>query len=206
MKRLFEGIRGQIILGILVALIFNIFFQPVVDVARNFSGNIFTFFVDLFFRFAAINSGNRFINFIALGLMTGYIFYIISNIKFRIKDLDENNNKIKNFIDNKDKDNESEELTSEEVNHIQVELKKIKKLSNIFVILSLVLFLFTVAYMYFPILFKEDFDMSILKITPYTDAQTVNMLKSDWVRMKSKKDFDGIKTRIDTIIQDHKLD
>jgi len=53
---------------------------------------------------------------------------------------------------------------------------------------------------------KNKFDLKIIKITPYVDTSELNMLKSDWTRMRSKDDFNDIMDQIELIVKEHNLD
>ncbi|MDR2561750.1 MAG: hypothetical protein LBC63_08275 [Holophagales bacterium] len=61
--------------------------------------------------------------------------------------------------------------------------------------------MFLVFYIWLPFWLKSSFDKNLIIITPYVDTQTINLLKSDWVKMKSFEQYKNINTRIRTIIE-----
>lgn len=67
--------------------------------------------------------------------------------------------------------------------------RKRKLWNNIVIAIMPIYIIFIFIYLYLPTNLKENFDLAITKITPYTDTCTIDMLKSDWVRMRSGSDY-----------------
>ena len=60
-------------------------------------------------------------------------------------------------------------------------------------------------YGYAPCLFREKFDREITKIVPYADDDQIDMLRSKWVSMETKADYDAIWEKIVDIKQENAL-
>lgn len=88
MKDLFKGINvpGTIIISILGTIIMSFIIQPSIDVARDFSGNIFTFFIALFFRCAATVFSSGFSEIFAIFAIVIFTMYAIMDIRNKIED------------------------------------------------------------------------------------------------------------------------
>lgn len=81
----------------------------------------------------------------------------------------------------------------------------IKKLANqmiwntVTLVLILVLVItFTLFYAIYPCIIKDKMDLTIEKITPYVEKNEIYKLRSDWVQMKSKDDYDKIINKVKT--------
>jgi len=57
----------------------------------------------------------------------------------------------------------------------------------------------------FPLEVQDTFLRNIDIVTPYVEKHEVDMLKSDWARMKSKADYESIDARMMTIIDKNGL-
>jgi len=194
MKKIFKGINvlGTIILTLVCSFFISIFVQPVIDVAKNFSGSIFSFFIDLSYRLAATTTENLILNIFSMNILTVCIFYFFTRQLSIIKDT------VSNFC-NQISDTENIEEFKEKN---QSKIKRLRWCSMAFLITC---GFFTLTYFYFPFSIKTSFDISITKISPYTDTNKLDVLKSDWMCMKSKDDFYNIKNQIDWIIEQHNL-
>ena len=78
------------------------------------------------------------------------------------------------------------------------------QLSAYFLILIFLLINPFAAHAY-AIYLKSKFEADILKITPYTQHETIDVLKSNWICMKCKADYDSIYEKIESIIDENKL-
>ena len=52
---------------------------------------------------------------------------------------------------------------------------------------------------------SNKFEQDIIKVTPYVEEKDIEKLKSDWVCMRSKSDYDVLYEYIDKIKTENKL-
>jgi len=199
-KNIFKGIniKGTIVLCLLGTFLFALFLQPIIDVAHGFSGSIFKFFLDLYYRCAATTQqGNEFIALIAFVVLVAFVSQQIRDIhktyeKFKILDISEEIQANRN--DNIDK-----------IKKHNKENRKYRCIIYFFIAFTILYSIFITVYMYAPRATKASFDNAITKITPYTEVHEINMLRSDWVRMKSRDDYHIIRDRINLIVEKYDL-
>ena len=53
--------------------------------------------------------------------------------------------------------------------------------------------------------FYNKFSRDITKIAPYVEERDIKLLQSDWVRMRSKSDYDEIYEKINEIVETNEL-
>jgi len=215
MKKLFKGINvpGTIIITIFCAILINIFKQPVNDVLQNFSGNLFTFFIDLFYRFAATTSSGSFIAFSVYLSFFAITFKFLCDLFVDLLSFRKQYNSMTSY--DLKRANENLLLNEKEISHINSDISKVKEYNKntkrlnfftiILIILLIILSFVFIIYEYMPVRLKNTFDNNIIKITPYVETHDIEMLKSDWVRMTSREDYINIKEQIDTIIEKNNL-
>ena len=56
-----------------------------------------------------------------------------------------------------------------------------------------------------PLMLNDTFEKHIVIVAPYTDDNTIKKLKSDWMLMKTKADYEAIDATITTILEENKL-
>ena len=87
-------------------------------------------------------------------------------------------------------------------------IKKGKKLGRSAIILAILIIFCYFLLTFFvttPMSLYNKFEQDIVKITPYIDETEILKLKSDWVCMRSKSDYDRIYDVIDAVIQENAL-
>ena len=78
--------------------------------------------------------------------------------------------------------------------------------TSIFLIVDCTLLITALIYMFvFPLYLSDTFERHIIMITPYTTSSQIDMLKSDWVRMKTKADFEAIDEQVMRIVEEYGL-
>jgi hypothetical protein len=233
MKKIFKKISlKDIAQAIIATLIVVYIIQPIIDMAKYYPRNIFSSLTDFFYYCAANSSGNETILFVALVVVqlvlsisivkydektkdySNDIDYILRDIEANkrimsvISENAENAGELKNKLD----DIENKLLIEglEKLNKEQSKNTKFLKIKNAFIIVYTILLLtlipFTYVLMYIPSAYKNSFDIAITKITPYVESSVIDMLQSDWVRMKTKKDYIDISKRIELILEENNLD
>ena len=84
--------------------------------------------------------------------------------------------------------------------------KKLNKLIKIIMVVYFAISLVSITvYGYAPCLFREKFDRESTKIVPYADDDQIDMLRSKWVSMETKSDYDAIWEKIVDIKQENAL-
>lgn len=84
--------------------------------------------------------------------------------------------------------------------------KKLNKHIEIIMVVYFAISLLSITvYGYAPCLFSEKFEREITKIVPYVDDDQIDMLRSKWVSMETKSDYDVIWNKIEDIKQENAL-
>ena len=73
------------------------------------------------------------------------------------------------------------------------------------IIIIFVFTIYTVAFMYFPYISRNAFENDIIRITPYVEATEIDRLRSDWVQMRGRADYEEIRSRIEYITYSNNL-
>lgn len=91
----------------------------------------------------------------------------------------------------------------------KLERKKNRKPSAIRPILLalpiIISFVYTWCYMIYPATMWQEFENRIIQISPYVEESEVVLLKSKWVSMRTKEDYDEIDNYIHRIRAEHDL-
>ncbi|MCR5622062.1 MAG: hypothetical protein K6G18_09425 [Treponema sp.] len=58
---------------------------------------------------------------------------------------------------------------------------------------------------YFPVALREQFDLKLKRIAPYTTEETIQKLESDWTIMKTNEDYSAIDSVISEIEEENNL-
>jgi hypothetical protein len=165
--------------------LWHLIFSPIADIAQEFRGNVFLFFADSYYRSAATVNESHLINII---IFYSIIFFLI------------------NFNTNSYYFRQLQEIINIKIkkNGQQLYVDKTKnRMAALYGFISGIItstFIFSVM----PARLKAKYDTKLTQIVPYVDPQVINELKSDWVLMKSRKDFQNIKKNIDSIIEKQK--
>ncbi|MCL2633553.1 MAG: hypothetical protein FWD34_03455 [Oscillospiraceae bacterium] len=96
--------------------------------------------------------------------------------------------------------------TDNTVSFESVKSLKRKRISDItHLCFSIFFIVYTFIFTLIPSSQKSYFEREIIKITPYVEAHEIDMLKSDWVLMKSREDYLDIRNRINAICDEYDL-
>ena len=71
--------------------------------------------------------------------------------------------------------------------------------------MTVFLYLFIIFFVTTPMELSNKFEQDIIKVTPYVEEKDIEQLKSDWVCMRSKSDYDVLYEYIDKIKTENKL-
>ena len=83
--------------------------------------------------------------------------------------------------------------------------KKIGTAAISLIITFVILYLFVTLLVIVPVTLHDDFEQDLVKIAPYVEESEVLRLKSDWVCMRSKTEYDEIYRIINDIKEDYSL-
>jgi len=106
-------------------------------------------------------------------------------------------------------DDAGPEITSAEITAEANDIIKKVKRGRILLIVCVVFFAIyfgdILAFGYLPHGLWNDYQRDLLKIAPYVEQQEIDMIKSDWMCMQSKEDYDEIYERINRIKNEYEL-
>lgn len=236
MKKLFNSIniKGTIVIGVITTVICVYFVQPLIDISRGFTGSIFTSLVNYYYVCSATVEGNEVTRYaalliftIAMGLLIVWLFDNILKFTIAIREQKQHptedfKTETTNIISEEPLDSIVTNIERIERNILRIEEQfnnidekriystkalKRKRMLNIFGLLIYIIFLLNIlVFAHFPYITKSKFNVNITKITPYVETKEIEMLKSDWVRMKTKDDYIKIVEKIDFIVSENNLD
>lgn len=176
--------KGNIIVGIISALIMLVFVQPLFNLLTNFGQKtgitLINIFTDSVYAFASdINAYTfPFILFsIMIGLTTGFTIAIVSKGLF------------------------TKRTNSQVSQNAQIVKNKnrIRELKIILVVLTIILDFLLLSFFDIPFVIASTYTRNITIVTPYTDYKTIEMLNSKWVRIKNKNDYINVINQIKSI-------
>lgn len=83
--------------------------------------------------------------------------------------------------------------------------KKLKMVSISATIVFFVYFASVIGFKLLPNSMWWEYQRDLTKITPYIEQHELNVIKSDWVCMQTKEDYDAIYERINQVKEEHDL-
>ena len=102
--------------------------------------------------------------------------------------------------------NEQEgEAAPESIAEIIERGKKLGKSAMLVIVLTISLYAFITFFVTTPMSLYNKFEQDIVKIAPYVEECEIMHLKSDWVCMRSKADYDELYKKIDAVILENGL-
>ena len=207
----------EILIGVIVSVITTAVIKGVewiTEIAPTAGGSILRFFSNSFYTAAANMNETSLISSIfaaILGASVGSILIIISSsldtTKRTITTAEGILEEINNYHIQESK--QQREITKEEVETEAKEIiRKAKKnrKSMIAIVIFVALYLgYIIVFNFAPHILWVDYQRDLLKIAPYVEQQELDQIKSDWVCMQSKEDYDAIQKRINEIKNNHSL-
>lgn len=211
MKKIFskENLRG-VLQSLTASVIFLILLEPILHVGSNMLSKGGIALIDYFFYSCGHISNWHFINYVAFLCFSYYIMQCMeSTLSLYKTNTREKEKKALTSIDQKSSEIESQ---TEQLNKLITTNKKLRKieiilkvLSVIFCLIYVLIFCYVIIYELAPTFCKEEFDRKIIQITPYIEKRDIDILKSKWVTMKSKDDYDIISNEINRILVENNL-
>ena len=189
-------------------------FEWVAEIAPTAGNSIWRFFSNSFFSSAAKMTETSLITLlfaalIGIGVVYAYVFLskALDTTKKAITKAEEllddiNNPKPKVHTESK-KITEDELKT--EVKGIIKDAKRGRSTIIIGIIFFVLYFGSILVFDYLPHGLWTDYQRDLLKIAPYVEQQELDQIRSDWVCMQSKEDYEEIYKQIDEIKNEHSL-
>jgi hypothetical protein len=202
MKDFFDKNMKQAIVASIIVMAIGFLIKSVWEIAINYSGNIYTSLINYYYLRASVTTGNELIEFGATSIIG--IMYIIMGLLF-IYIISDYSKRIKSLRDNREKNELEVSLSEISITEKKIEKKGIKRLRceqfvNIICLCSIIFIaIYTYAFVYSPTKTKKVIDLAIIIITPYVEQKDIDMLKSEWIRMRTKEDYIKIETKINSI-------
>jgi len=221
MKELYIKHKREIWVGVVVSLITAAIIKLgdwFITVLPTIGTSVFETLSNVLYSLAATYTDNTILKII---LLSGFSFLVGSSIKtvtdgFKIYKsalrLEKNSKK---FSEDKLKEiNEQavielgykdESNKPETISELVQKGKKVGKSAIQLVIMTVFLYLFIIFFVTTPMELSNKFEQDIIKVTPYVEEKDIEQLKSDWVCMRSKSDYDVLYEYIDKIKTENKL-
>lgn len=215
MKNLFKkdnlnGIWISIVAGILLSQIFD----PMIQIGKNLGKGVINALVDYFFYSCGKANDTDFANYILYMAFLLIALPVIKDTFSLILDLSKKEDVSKSLPtktpgeeikDSRSKVIDNAIKIKELDNKREKKRRSLRALSIICAIVLVLAFGDIVLYKYAPTIFKGTFDRCIIQITPYVDNKRIDLLKSSWVSMETKSDYEMIAKEIDSILIENGL-
>lgn len=215
MKKFFtkDNIRG-VMQSIVASILVIILLEPVIEIGKNLGRGIINSFVDYFFVSCAQVSGIKFVSYLAF---FAFSWFAIGVIQYFLSAATSPLEKKKSVeIDQSTAANLSPLNSEKSLKEIRAEIDELKKqktraerilkiISILFIVLWVLFLFYIVVYQYIPATVNETFSRKIVQITPYVETNEIDLLKSEWVSMKGKDDYDRIAEKIENILLENDL-
>lgn len=198
-KDVIKAIQISIISSVICAMLV----EPIIQIGKNLSKGIIVALVDYFYYSCSRVNGVSFLNSITFIV---FAWYTISILIDPVKAL-KGTVLVSKGEKTADRQNE-EQQDSSDIGKNDSEGEHANKKSRIFVkimgwicvISMILLFGYIFVYQYIPASTNVSFDRCITQITPYVEKERIDLLKSNWVSMKTKNDYEKILDEIGSIL------
>lgn len=204
--------------SLVACVIFAVLVEPVMQVGKNLGKGIVAALIDYFFYSCSCASGISFISTMVIYATFIFVYLSVRKLVQIAYPSNEKEASAKNPENPKEMATEGQEIgqlvdklakTAVRIDKLERKIKKqayALKITSIVTSFAWIILLFDLAvYQYAPTLMKESFDRRITQIIPYVESQKIDLLKSDWVSMDSKEDYDKIVAEIESILAENNL-
>lgn len=216
-KEWIEKHAKEVLIGVIVSVITTGIIKGlewITEITPTAGNSLWRFFSNSFFSAAARMTQTSLITFLfsaLIGVAIVYVYVLLSKALGVTKKAIVNAKDILGDIDNP-KTRVSEErkkITTEAIKNEAENIIKDAKKGRIITIVGIVIFVLYFAYIFLFNLLPHglwtDYQRDLLKIAPYIEQQDLDIIKSNWVCMQSKEDYDNIYKRIDAIKNEYDL-
>ena len=221
MKGLYNKYKKEIWIGVVVSIITAAIIKIgdwFVKVIPTIGTSIFETISNILYSSAATYSDNLILRIILLsgfsalvGLSTKTITDGLMIYKAALR-LEKNSKKFSEDKLNEINEQATAELESEKkskktetIPELVEKGKKAGKSVVQFILITAFTYLFIIFFITAPMSLSNEFEHDIVKIAPYVEENDVKQLKSDWVCMRSKADYDELYKYIDKIKAENNL-
>lgn len=211
----------EIVIGVIVSLITTFVINAIdmiKEVAPTAGSSIWRLLSNSFFSAAAKMSETSLTSFLFSFVVVLGISYVINvalkGFKVTKKSISEcqaiiekiNCNDLVNVNTEEDTNKEiTEEDVKTEAESVIKEGKKIRRFLIGALAFFVIYFSVIMAFDVFPHAMWAEYQNDLIKIAPYIEQQELDQIKSDWVCMQSKEDYDDIYSRINKIKEENDL-
>lgn len=209
---------SQLLVGIICTIIttaFNNIYAAIKEIGPSTGVSLFRFFSNYFFTTLSKTTETSILSVlfsVLVGISIACVIDILVKGVTLSKRLLKDGNDIITLI-NEDKEkikvSEKEKITLEEIKNETKDIikqgKKIRILTILFGVFFAFYFVNVIVFTMLPNVMFREYQRDIIKISPYAEQQELDIIKSDWVCMQSKDDYDDIYKRIDKVKKEHKL-
>lgn len=210
----FSKHKIEIAIGIISSAAFS-FLMWLVNQLASTGPNIVRYFGNYPYRQAAYTQTHSFdIDIIMISVVSVFsisVATIFPALKLR-KRLEKQERILNGILVPESKTEESPDTAKSSFDSLKRELEearvRINRLvgSSIAIIIYSSFMVIAVTYTFiFPLYLSDTFERHIIMITPYTTSEQIDMLKSDWVRMTTKADFEAIDKQVMQIVEEYGL-
>jgi len=216
-KEWIEKHAKEVLIGVIVSVITTGIIKGlewITEITPTAGNSLWRFFSNSFFSAAARMTQTSLITFLfsaLIGVAIVYVYVLLSKALGVTKKAIVNAKDILGDIDNP-KTRVSEErkkITTAAIKNEAENIIKDAKKGRIITIVGIVIFVLYFAYIFLFNLLPHglwtDYQRDLLKIAPYIEQQDLDIIKSNWVCMQSKEDYDNIYKRIDAIKNEYDL-
>lgn len=214
MGRFLKENRLGVMQSLIASVLFLLIIEPLIHIVRDMLSKGLAALVDYFYYSCSRADGIIFLSTIAMYVV---IYFILQTIFEMCKNIFSEDHKVKE--PSKESKSQPQENTVDRINQIvklSIDLEKsikrekrldltLKGMSIICIIIYVLFFLNIMIYQCFPVAVKASFDRCITQITPYVKDEKIEILRSDWVCMETKEDYDAIVEEINRIQEEHNL-
>lgn len=209
-KDIFIGVIASIITAAILK-----FVDWILDIAPSAGHSIMAGLTNIIYSIAA-TQGDNFILTIFLSAFLGvFIGTSIPTIKsgifvfrktLQIKKIEQSQNVEKSEkIFTKGTSGKDTDTKEADIKKIIRDGKKVGIITVFFAVFILAVYLFANVFILRPVNIRDKFDRDIIMIYPYVEESAIYKLKSEWVRMRSKDDYDKIYDYIHRIKLEYSL-
>jgi len=214
-----EDMKG-IKISLISSFLFLVLIEPILKISKNLGKGVISAVIDFFYYSCAHTNWECVTGFCAFYIFAFFIIKIIgdsvpaafpsTNQEINSTDTQETSCAPKSDTPDLNVLSQKIATVTSEIAELKQKKEKLKKLDQIFkwlsrinIVIQVSFFCYIMIFQYTAAAMSQSFDRRITQITPYTAPQRIEMIKSQWVQMESKSDYEIIKQEIDEILNEN---
>lgn len=200
--------------SLIASVLFLIILDPLINLIKDIAAKGLVALVDYFFYSCGHISSATFLCTIAILVFSTMVAQETKEVADSYKAVVSSNEKMEKAdkkSTHQSADNAADSFAEKTISKYKLK-QKLKLLMFVFkglyvflTTMYILIFLFVTVYQCFPAIINETFDRSITQIAPYVEDEKIEIMRSDWVSMKTKADFDVINKEIGRIREENNL-